>query len=84
MGKYELRPTVKLLYQLRPEVSALLVSVAHRIVNPKHDELCPTVSGNCISCIESYGNTKCPTNGIFLQFYCTLLYTLLHANIQNC
>jgi hypothetical protein len=43
-GKYELRPAVKKLYQLRPKVSASGVSVASRIVNPKHDELRPAVS----------------------------------------
>ena len=30
----------------------------------------PRVLWNCISCIESYGCTKCPTIGRFLQFYC--------------
>ena len=44
MGKYELRPAVKKLYQLRPQVSASCVSVASRAVNPNHDELRPAVS----------------------------------------
>jgi len=44
LGKYELRPEVKKLYQLRPEVTASSVSVATRVVNPKHDELRPVVS----------------------------------------
>ena len=44
MGKCELRPAVKKLYQLRPEVSASRVSVASRVVNPKHDELRLAVS----------------------------------------
>ena len=43
-GKYELRPAVKNLYQLRPNVSASRVSVASRVVNPKHDVLRPAVS----------------------------------------
>jgi hypothetical protein len=43
-GNYELRPAVKKLYQLRPKVSDSRVSVASRVVNPKHDELRPAVS----------------------------------------
>jgi hypothetical protein len=43
-GKYELRPAVKKLCQLRPDVSASSVSVVSRVVNPKHDELRPAVS----------------------------------------
>jgi len=43
-GKYELRPAVKKLYQLRPKVSASRVSVASRGVDPQHDELRPAVS----------------------------------------
>jgi hypothetical protein len=38
----------------------------------------------CISCIERYVYTKCPTIGKFLQFYCTVLYTQLYEHIQNC
>ena len=57
---YQLRPAVrKELYQLRPELSfANMTSCVPRLVR------------NCISCIESYGCTKCPTIGRFLQFYC--------------
>jgi hypothetical protein len=44
MGKYELRPAVKKLYHLHPKVSASRVSVASRVVHPKHDELRPAVS----------------------------------------
>jgi hypothetical protein len=40
---YQLRPAVKKLYQLRPKVSASRVSLASRVVNPKHDELRPAV-----------------------------------------
>jgi hypothetical protein len=43
-GKYELRSAVKKLYQLRPEVTASIVSVASQLVYPKHDELHPAVS----------------------------------------
>ena len=39
-----MRPAVKKLYHLRPKVSASRVSVASRVVNPKHDELRPVVS----------------------------------------
>jgi len=35
---------VKKLYQLRPKVTASSVSVASRVVNPKHDDLRPAVS----------------------------------------
>jgi hypothetical protein len=44
LGMYQLRPAVKKLYQLRPKVSECCVSVASRVVNPKHDELRPAVS----------------------------------------
>ena len=44
MGKYELRPAIKKLYQLRPKVSSSRVSVASRFVNPKHDKLRPAGS----------------------------------------
>ena len=44
MGKSELRPAVKKLYQLGPEVFAPRVSVASRVVNNRHDELRPAVS----------------------------------------
>jgi len=43
MGKYELRPAVKKLYHFGSKVSAPRVSVASRVVNPKHDELRPAV-----------------------------------------
>jgi len=39
-----LRPAFKKLYQLRPKVSASRVSVASRVVNPKHEELRPAIS----------------------------------------
>ena len=37
-------PAVKKLYQLRPKVSDSRVSVASRIVSPKHEELSPAVN----------------------------------------
>jgi hypothetical protein len=72
-GKYELRPAVKKLYQLRPELST-----------PNMTSCAPRLVRNYISCIKICGCTKCPTIGRFLQFYCTLLYTQLYAHIQNC
>ena len=42
--KHELRPAVKKLYQLRPEVSASCVSVASQVITPRHDELRLAVS----------------------------------------
>jgi hypothetical protein len=44
LGKYELCPAVKKLYQVRPKVSESRVSVVSRVVNPKHDKLPPAVS----------------------------------------
>ena len=38
-GLYELRSAVKILYHLRPKVSASSVSGASRVVNPKLDKL---------------------------------------------
>jgi len=68
LGKYELRPEVKKLYQLRPEVTASSVSVATRVVNPKHDELrpvvskelyqlCPSFSASCILLVSRVVNS---------------------------
>jgi hypothetical protein len=42
--KYELRPAVKKLYQLRPKVSASRASFASRVVNSKHEEFRPEIS----------------------------------------
>jgi len=50
-GKYELRPAVKKLYQLRPKLSASRVSVASRVVNPKHEELHPAISKELHLCV---------------------------------
>ena len=66
-GKYELRPAVKKLYQLRPEVSASCVSGASRVVNANMTSCIPRLVRNCISCIERDGCTKCPTNGRVLH-----------------
>jgi len=81
MGKYELRPAVKKLYHLRPKVTASSVPVASAVRKelyqmrpelsiPNMTSCVPRLVRNCISCVESYGCTKCPTNGRFLQFYC--------------
>jgi hypothetical protein len=84
-GKYEFRPEVKQLCHLCPKVSASRVSVASRVVNPKHDELRPVVCKELhqlhrkIRVYKMFNNWKALTH-----FYCTLLYTQLCAHIQNC
>ena len=83
-GKYELHPAVKKLYQLRPKVYALCVSVASRVVNSKHDELRPAVSKEMHQLHRKIWVYKMSNNWkILTQFYCTLLYTQLHAHIQH-
>ena len=68
-GKYELRPAAKKLYQLRSKASASRVSVASRVVNPKHDELLsaiskelyqlrPKVSASCVLVVSRVVNRK--------------------------
>jgi len=66
-GKYELRPAVKKLYQLRPKVSASRVSFASRVVNSEHDELLPAVSKELYQLHLKIWDTKCPTIGRFLH-----------------
>jgi hypothetical protein len=45
LGKYELRPAVKKLYQLRPKVSRFTCyQLRPELSTPKHDELRPAVS----------------------------------------
>jgi hypothetical protein len=85
LGKYELRPAVKKLYQLHPKVSVSRASVASRVVNTKHDELRPAVSKKLYQLHRKVGVYKLSNNWKDLtQFYCTLLYTQLYAHIQNC
>jgi len=84
-GKYELGPAVKKLYQLRPELSASCVSVASRVVNPKHDELRPAVNKEFYQLHRKLWVYKMSNNWkVLTQFYCTLHYTQLYAQIQNC
>ena len=84
-GKYVLRPAVKIFYQLRPEVSASRVSVASRVVNPKHDELHPAISKELYQLHRKIWVYKMSNNWkVLTQCYCTLLYTQLYAHIQNC
>ena len=59
-------------YQLRPKFSA-----------PNMTSCVPRLVRNCISCIERYGYTKCPTVGRLLHSF-IVLYTQLYAHIQNC
>jgi hypothetical protein len=61
-----LRPAVsKELYQLHPKVSASCVFVVSRVVNRTR-----------MSCIERYGNAKCPT---ILRSFSVLLYVTLYT-----
>jgi len=84
-GKYELRSAVKKLYQLRPEVSASRVSVASRVVNPKHEEMRPAVSKELYQLRRNIWVYKMSNNQeVLTQFYCTLLYTQLYGHTQNC
>jgi hypothetical protein len=84
-NKYEMRPAVRKLYQLSPKVSASRVSVAYRVVNPKHDELRPAVGKELYQLHRKLWVYKMSNNWkILTQFYCTLLYTQLYANVQNC
>ena len=84
-GKYELCPTVKKLYQLRPKVSASRVSIASRVVNPKHDELRPAVSKELHQLHRKIWVYKLSNIWkVLTQIYCTLLYRQLYAQIQNC
>ena len=64
-GKYELRRTVKKLYQLRPELST-----------PNMTSCVPRLVRNCISCIERYGCTKCPTIGRFLRSFIVFMFLI--------
>jgi hypothetical protein len=85
MEKYELLPAVKKFYQSRPEVSASRVTVASRVVNPKHDELRPAVISELYHLNRNIWVYKMSKNWkVLTQFYSTLLYTQLYAHIQNC
>jgi hypothetical protein len=83
--KYELRPAVKELYQLRPKVSASRESVASRAVNPKYDEFRPAVCKELYQLHRKIWVYKMSNNWKFLtQFYCTL-YTIIctHTEFLN-
>jgi hypothetical protein len=75
VGKYELRPGVKKLYQLRPKVCASGVSVASRFVNPKHDELHPAFSKKIVSGASKDMRKQ---NVQKLEGSYTVLFTLLY------
>jgi hypothetical protein len=80
MGKYELRPAVKKLYQLRPEVSASCVSVASQVVNPKHDELRPAVSKELYQLHRKIWVYKMSNNWKVLTLLLNfILYTIIHT-----
>jgi hypothetical protein len=73
LGRYEFRPAVKKLYQLRPNVSASRVSVASRVVNLKHDELRPAVSKELHQLHRKIWVYKMSKNWkVLTQFYYTL------------
>ena len=84
MGKYELRPADKKSYHLCPKMSASCVSVASRVVNPKHDDLRPAVGKELHQLHRKIWVYKMSNSWMVLtQCYCTLLYTQLYAHIQN-
>ena len=70
LGKYQLRPAVKKLYQLRPELST-----------PNMTSCVPRLVRNCISCIERDGCTKRPTIGRFLHSFIVLYF--LHSDMHT-
>jgi len=63
-------------HQLLPELS-----------NPNMTSCVPRLVRNCISCIESYGRTKCPTIGRFLHSFIVLYfmhnYTHTHTHTNT-
>jgi len=68
-----------------PKVTAARVSVASRVVNPKHDELRPAVCKELHQLHRKLRVYKMSNSWkVLTQFYRTLLYTQLHAHIQNC
>ena len=81
LWKYELRPAVEKLYQLRTKATASSVSVASRVFNPKHTSCVTRLVRNCISCIERQGCTKCPTIWRFLYSVIVLcfIYNYMHT-----
>jgi hypothetical protein len=83
-------------YQLRPKVTASILSVASRgwkgivsvaswVFNPKYDELRPAVSKELYQLHRKIWMYKMSNNWKLLtQFDCTLFCTQLYAHIQNC
>ena len=80
-GKYEFRPAVKKLNQLRPDVSASCVSVASRVVNPKHDKLHPAISKEVYQFHRKRWVYKMSSNWKVL--YSVLLYFILYTIIRT-
>jgi len=83
---YDLRPAVKKMYQFRHKVSASRVSVASRVVIPKHDELRPAVGKELYHLNREIWVYKSPTTGKFLHSF-IVLYTQLiictHTKLLN-
>ena len=72
-------------YQLRPKVSSSSVSVASRVVSPKHDELRPAVSKDLYQLHRKLGEYKMSNNlKILTQFY-FILYKIVftHTELLN-
>jgi len=72
VGKYEFRHVDKKLYQLRPKLSASRVSVASRVVNPKHDYLRHAVSKKLHQLHRKLWVYKSPTIVRFLHSFIVL------------
>jgi len=81
-GKYELGPAVKKLYQLLPEMSASCVSVASRVVNPKHDELRPAVSKKLYQLHRKRWVYKISNNWKVLTQCNFTLYTIIRTHTE--
>jgi hypothetical protein len=80
-------------YQLRPEVSTSRVSVASQGVHFTCYQLHPELSTELRPAVRKELHQlhrkilvyKMPNSWkVLTQFYCTLLYTQLHANTENC
>ena len=79
--KYELRPAVKKLYQLRPNVSTSRESVASRVINFKHDELRPAVNKEFASVaskdmgVQNVQQLECSYTVLLYFNLCTIICT---------
>jgi hypothetical protein len=67
---------------LRPEVSASRVSVASRVVNPKHDELRPAISKELYQLHRKIWVYKISNNWKVLTLCCCTLYTIIRTHTE--